>query len=226
MLRTVAYMWRQEAIADSAQRVLTLGRDLYERLGKLGDHVGRLGRALESTVSAYNSTVGTLESRVFVTARRLTELKIVDTDLKPPVSIDARPRGLRAPELKHPNRTPSNHSLLATLVGNPDSSGNVSGSPLWSWPWQNDQHRGRCDENGYHRGEHPGRRLPGRHERIHSDTEDPRPHLPGPAPLAAGHGQHEPGQPGRGRSTVGHQHRRPAGPRLTAPALSAPLSPR
>jgi DNA recombination protein RmuC len=100
MLRTVAYMWRQEAIADSAQRVLTLGRDLYERLSKLGDHVGKLGRALESTVTAYNSTVGTLESRVFVTARRLTELKIVDTDLRPPVPIDARPRGLRAPELQ------------------------------------------------------------------------------------------------------------------------------
>jgi DNA recombination protein RmuC len=100
MLRTVAYMWRQEAIADNAQLVLSLGRELFERLGKLGDHVGRLGRALESTVTAYNGTVGSLESRVFVTARRMTELKIADTDLAPPVAIDARPRGLRAPELQ------------------------------------------------------------------------------------------------------------------------------
>jgi DNA recombination protein RmuC len=70
MLRTVAYMWRQEAIADSAQRVLTLGRDLYERLAKLGDHVGKLGRALESTVSAYNSTVG----KCWRSRRRVTEI--------------------------------------------------------------------------------------------------------------------------------------------------------
>jgi DNA recombination protein RmuC len=63
-------MWRQEAIADSAQRVLTLGRDLYERLAKLGDHVGKLGRALESTVSAYNSTVG----KCWRSRRRVTEI--------------------------------------------------------------------------------------------------------------------------------------------------------
>jgi DNA recombination protein RmuC len=79
--------------------VFDLGRELYERLGGLGRHVDRLGRALTTAVSTYNQTVGSLESRVLVTARRLNDLGVVDGDLEPLAPIQETSRALSAPEL-------------------------------------------------------------------------------------------------------------------------------
>ena len=81
MLRTAQYAWQQAALADNARAVFDLGRELYERIGGLGRHVDQLGRTLTKAVSAYNQTVGSLESRVLVTARRLNELSVVDGEL-------------------------------------------------------------------------------------------------------------------------------------------------
>jgi len=67
LLRTVAYIWRQDALAVNARAVADLGRELYERLSTLGGHVDRLGRSLDGAVASYNQTVGSLEGRVLVT---------------------------------------------------------------------------------------------------------------------------------------------------------------
>jgi len=99
MLRTAQYAWQQEALADNARAVFDLGRELYERLGALGRHADQLGRALTKAVSAYNQTVGSLESRVLVTARRLNDLGVVDGDLEPLVPVEETARTLSAPEL-------------------------------------------------------------------------------------------------------------------------------
>jgi len=99
MLRTIAYAWRQDALAANAQQVLTLGRELHGRLSTLGGHVGRLGRQLDGAVRSYNETVSSLESRVLVSARRLAELKVTDAELEPPAQIERAARQLQAPEL-------------------------------------------------------------------------------------------------------------------------------
>ncbi|HVQ87750.1 MAG TPA: DNA recombination protein RmuC [Actinomycetes bacterium] len=99
LLRTVGYAWRQEALTANAQQVLTLGKELHSRLGVMGTHMTKLGNALDSTVKSFNQTVGSLESRVLVTARRFTELKVSDGELATPAQIDLAPRLPQAAEL-------------------------------------------------------------------------------------------------------------------------------
>ncbi len=77
LLRTVAYTWRQEALAQNAERVHRLGRELYHRLGTVGQHVDQLGRSLGRAVTAYNEAVGSLERRVLPKAREMADLGVV-----------------------------------------------------------------------------------------------------------------------------------------------------
>jgi len=99
LLRTVAYVWRQETVADNAEQVLSLGRELHSRLATMGGHVARLGAALSSTVARYNETVGSLERSVLVSARRFTELEVTTAQIPPLRPIDAPVRPLQAMEL-------------------------------------------------------------------------------------------------------------------------------
>ena len=99
MLRTVAYSWRQEELARNAVAVHGLARELYGRIATLGDHVGRLGAALGGAVTAYNKAVGSLESRVLVSARKLAEMGVSDDDLPVPAQLEVAPRQPQAPEL-------------------------------------------------------------------------------------------------------------------------------
>ncbi len=100
LLRTVAYTWRQEALAANAAEVHKLGRDLYTRLSTMGGHIDKLGRALGSAVGSYNNAVSSLESRVFVTARKMGDLGVVEpgTELKVPDQVTESPRTTQAPE--------------------------------------------------------------------------------------------------------------------------------
>jgi DNA recombination protein RmuC len=100
LLRTVAYTWRQDALAANAAEVHQLGRELYQRLSTMGGHIDKLGRAIGGAVGAYNQTVSSLESRVMVTARRMSELKVVDPSetLDAPRQITELARAAQAPE--------------------------------------------------------------------------------------------------------------------------------
>lgn len=99
LLRTVAFTWQQDALTAHAREVMTLGRDLYDRLGTLGSHTMKMGTALQRSVEAYNQMVGALESRVLVSARRMHEAGIVEQPLPSPQALEAGPRVLTAMEL-------------------------------------------------------------------------------------------------------------------------------
>ncbi|WP_370021677.1 DNA recombination protein RmuC [Planotetraspora sp. GP83] len=98
MLRTAQYAWQQAALSENARAVFDLGKELYERLGGLGRHVDGLGRALTKAVVAYNRTVGSLESRVLVSARKMNDLGIVDSPLTSPELVEEVPRLVGMPE--------------------------------------------------------------------------------------------------------------------------------
>jgi len=97
LLRAVAYGWRQESIAVNAKEISELGAELYKRIADLGGHWIELGRNLSRTVEAFNSAVGSLESRVLVSARKFRELgaasSALDIDVVEPV--EKAPRSLK-----------------------------------------------------------------------------------------------------------------------------------
>ena len=100
LLRAVAYGWQQERIAENAQAISSLGRELYDRIRRMGDHFDELAKGLYRSVEAYNKAVGTLETRVLVTARRFKELGVTASEPIPELQpMDRTPRALQAPEL-------------------------------------------------------------------------------------------------------------------------------
>ncbi len=101
LLRAVHYGWQQERVAENAREISDLGRELHSRLGSVAGHVQKLGRQLGSAVDAYNAAVGSLETRVLVSARRFTDHGVVaeDKQIAPLEPIDRVPRAPQAPEL-------------------------------------------------------------------------------------------------------------------------------
>jgi DNA recombination protein RmuC len=101
LLKAVAYGWRQERVTQNALQIAALGKELYERLSKLGAHFTDVGKNLERAVGAYNRAAGSLEGRVMVTARKFQDLGATTGDalgeLEP---LDIAPRDLQAPELR------------------------------------------------------------------------------------------------------------------------------
>ncbi len=99
MLRSIAYGWRQAALAESAAEVFKLGRDLHEKLGLMGNRFDKLGRALRTSVNAYNETIATVEGTVLVRARKFTELKVSEAELDALSPVDTPVRQIQAAEL-------------------------------------------------------------------------------------------------------------------------------
>jgi DNA recombination protein RmuC len=99
MLRAISYGWKQAALAETAAEVFRLGRELHERLGRMGNRFDKLGRALRTSVNAYNETVATVEGTVLVQARRFRDLQVTEHDLAPLSSVDDAVRQIQAPEL-------------------------------------------------------------------------------------------------------------------------------
>lgn len=104
LLRAVAYGWRQEALAENAKEISDLGRELYDRLATMSRHFAKLGKNLETVNKAYNDAVGSLESRVLVSARKFKELQSTGAadEIEVLSSVDTTPRLLQAPELLAP----------------------------------------------------------------------------------------------------------------------------
>ena len=98
VLKSVAFTWRQDVLTDSARELFELARQLYDRMGTLGENVSKLGSSLKSSVDRYNAMVGTLEARVLPTARKLNSLE--ETGLVTPPVVEVTPRALVAPELQ------------------------------------------------------------------------------------------------------------------------------
>jgi len=94
VLRALAYAWQQDALAGNARELLRLGSELHQRLTTLGRHVGGMGTALRRSVEAYNAMVGTLESRVMVTSRRMHELGLTQGETGELTALDSAPRPL------------------------------------------------------------------------------------------------------------------------------------
>jgi DNA recombination protein RmuC len=93
LLKIVAYGWKQSILADNAAEIRRLGEDLYKRLAVFGEHLGKLGKSLGSSVDSFNRAVGSLEQQVLPAARRFPELGLrVNREIEPidPVASLAR----------------------------------------------------------------------------------------------------------------------------------------
>ena len=99
VLKTVAFSWQQDVLTEDAAKLFDVGRELLQRLGAMSKHLDTLGRSITSTVKGYNSFVGSLESRVFPSARKLSGLGSESELPEHFEVIDMVPRELQAPEL-------------------------------------------------------------------------------------------------------------------------------
>ncbi len=99
LLKAVAYGWRQSVLAANAARIRELAEDLYRRLARFGDHLGRVGKSLGASIDAYNKAVGSLERQVLPGARRFTELGLrPEREIEEIAPIEKLPREPRPAE--------------------------------------------------------------------------------------------------------------------------------
>lgn len=108
LLKAVAYGWRQEQLTENAQQISSLGKELYDRTYTLVGHMAKLRRGLDSSVDAFNKVVGSLESRVLVTARKFKDLGAASGEpLERVDELDRVPRSLTAPLAEGPTQEPA-----------------------------------------------------------------------------------------------------------------------
>jgi DNA recombination protein RmuC len=95
LLKAINYGWNQEKLARNAHEISSLGKELHERLRRLATHITAVGTNLDRAVEAYNQAVGSLESRVLVSARKFAELGASVAEEIPPVEpIETTARAL------------------------------------------------------------------------------------------------------------------------------------
>jgi DNA recombination protein RmuC len=97
LLRSVEYGWRQEDMTENAEKIRKLGVDLYDRVRTLAEHMAKIGNSLGTAVGHYNAAVGSLETRVLVSARKMGELGArTEKEMASVDQLDSRPRELTA----------------------------------------------------------------------------------------------------------------------------------
>ena len=74
LLKTVAHVWKQHDMTENAEKIRELGTELYDRLATMAAHFQKLGNTIGSLVDQYNTAIGSMESRVMVSARKMGEL--------------------------------------------------------------------------------------------------------------------------------------------------------
>lgn len=124
LLRAVAYGWKQEKLAENALSISKMGRELYERLRTLASHFADVKRGLDRTVDSYNKAVGSLESRVLVSARKLKDYGAIEgAEIEVLEPVEHAARSLQSSELLR-------HPLIEVRGGELVIDSEVNASPL------------------------------------------------------------------------------------------------
>lgn len=105
LLRAVAYGWRQESLAENAEHIKEVGEELYGRLATFAEHVGKMGKNLNTTVQHYNKAVASFDSRILPSARKFTEMGI--STKKSVEHLDQIETAARTPEGQEAESQPS-----------------------------------------------------------------------------------------------------------------------
>jgi DNA recombination protein RmuC len=124
LLKTVAYGWRQSAVAENAATIRELGQELYRRIGNFVGHLTRLGQRLNGAVDAYNSAVGSFERQVMPQARRFPELGVTadapPSPLEPVGQLVRKPSGSLSADVATPDSSPAGSAQIGLEL--PDSA--------------------------------------------------------------------------------------------------------
>jgi len=99
LLRTVAHVWQQETVAESARQISDLGTELYDRLGVFAGHFAKVGRNLDTAVNAFNQAVSSFQTRLLVTARKFPEHGVSGDPPPELKQIERKAAVVDAPEL-------------------------------------------------------------------------------------------------------------------------------
>jgi DNA recombination protein RmuC len=122
-LRTISLSWQQETLAENAREVRKLGVEIYERLRTMTGHFQALQRSLSSSVEAYNKVVGSLESRVLVSARKFPSLGVIGAEsaaIAEVSPVDTSPRHLEAVEFEDDEAFEDGETWSSTILALPE----------------------------------------------------------------------------------------------------------
>src|SRR4029077_4252018 len=94
LLRAVAYGWKQQLVAENAERIKDLGKELYDRVVTFAEHLSDIAKGLERASKAYNSAVASFDSRLLPSARKFREMGVGSADVAPADPVETFPRPL------------------------------------------------------------------------------------------------------------------------------------
>ena len=100
LLRAVAYGWRQEQLAENADKIRDIGEELYQRLAIFSEHLSKLGKSIETSTKHFNNAVGSFDTRILPSARKFKELGINEKkSISQPEQIETATRSLESTEI-------------------------------------------------------------------------------------------------------------------------------
>lgn len=100
LLKVIALGWQQEKLTENSKEIARIGRELYERMSKFSEHISNHGNSLAKAIDSYNKAIGSMESRLLPSARRLESLDVVPSrqKIEPPQVIERQLRTVKNPE--------------------------------------------------------------------------------------------------------------------------------
>ena len=95
LLRAIAYGWKEQVVAENAERIKNLGTDLYDRIVVFAGHLVEIAKGLERASKAYNEAVASFDSRLVPAARKFKEMGVGSSGDVPAVEpVETFPRPL------------------------------------------------------------------------------------------------------------------------------------